>query len=357
MTGTPSIEFQGVTKRYGDDVVALDDLSLTIEDGEFFTLLGPSGSGKSTLLHLVGGFQRVTEGSIYIDGEDVTDRYPQSRPVSTVFQEYALFPHMTVEENVAYGLKVQGVDRDRRDDLITRYLELLEISELRDRNPSQLSGGQRQRVALTRSLVIEPSILLLDEPLGPLDENLRRAMQVELKTLQERLETTFVYVTHDQEEALTMSDRIGLLNEGELVEVGTPSEIYSSPRRRFTVSFIGSGNLFDGIARDVSNGYVSVKTNGGTTITGRTAANGIVDGTDIAICIRPHHIRTNDDNFDNSLTGTVVTSVYKGDEFEYILELPHGDELTVVSRAPIEAQEGETVRVGWSRDDCVVVMQ
>jgi putative spermidine/putrescine transport system ATP-binding protein len=243
-TATPAIRLTGLTKSFGS-VHAVDDLDLDIVEGEFFSMLGPSGSGKTTVLRLIAGFEQPTSGTIELRGQDVTDRAPFDRDVNTVFQDYALFPHMTVLENVAYGLRVRGVPRRRRRDLALAALDSVALAGFGDRKPSQLSGGQRQRVALARATVVEPKVLLLDEPLGALDLKLREQMQVELKELQRSLGITFIFVTHDQEEALTLSDRIAVFNAGKIEQLGTPAEIYESPASPFVASFVGTSNIFD----------------------------------------------------------------------------------------------------------------
>jgi putative spermidine/putrescine transport system ATP-binding protein len=243
-TATPAIRLTGLTKSFGA-LVAVDNLNLDIAEGEFFAMLGPSGSGKTTVLRLIAGFEQPTVGTIELRGQDVTSRAPFDRDVNTVFQDYALFPHMTVLENVAYGLRVRGVSRTRRTELAQAALESVALAGFGDRKPSQLSGGQRQRVALARATVVEPKVLLLDEPLGALDLKLREQMQVELKALQRSLGITFIFVTHDQEEALTLSDRIAVFNAGRIEQLGTPTEIYESPASPFVASFVGTSNIFD----------------------------------------------------------------------------------------------------------------
>ncbi|HEY5633713.1 MAG TPA: ABC transporter ATP-binding protein [Burkholderiaceae bacterium] len=245
MTSDAAVSLEGVAVHFGR-VVALDDVSLDIRQGEFFTMLGPSGSGKTTCLRLIGGFQFPTRGRVLIEGRDASRSPPYARDVNTVFQDYALFPHMSVRDNVAYGQMVRGVDRARRNARADELLDLVKLPGVGERKPSQLSGGQRQRVALARALINEPRVLLLDEPLGALDLKLREQMQLELKSLQRRLGITFVFVTHDQHEALSMSDRIGVFNDGRIEQVGSPSEIYEHPATRFVAEFVGAANLIDG---------------------------------------------------------------------------------------------------------------
>src|SRR6186713_3706248 len=239
---TSAIEFRGVSRAFGD-VRAVDDVSFSIEPGEFFAMLGPSGSGKTTCLRMVAGFDAPDRGQVLLDGQDVTHVPPYERNVNTVFQDYALFPHMTVLENVAYGPRMRGVAKDERLARAREMLELVQLGQQGERRPAQLSGGQRQRVALARALINHPKVLLLDEPLGALDLKLRQQMQVELKSIQQSVGITFIFVTHDQEEALTMSDRVAVFNEGQVEQVGTPSEVYEQPATPFVAGFVGTSNL------------------------------------------------------------------------------------------------------------------
>jgi putative spermidine/putrescine transport system ATP-binding protein len=241
----------------GGEVRAVDGVDLTIDAGEFFTLLGPSGSGKTTCLRMIGGFTLPTAGRILIGGEDVSQRPPYARPVNTVFQDYALFPHMSIRDNVAYSLMVRKVDRAERHRRADELLALVELAGVGDRRPAQLSGGQRQRVALARALINQPQVLLLDEPLGALDLKLREQMQTELKALQRRLGITFLFITHDQHEALSMSDRIGVFNRGRLEQVGTPHAVYNEPATRFVAQFVGAANVLDGEAARRLTGQAS----------------------------------------------------------------------------------------------------
>jgi spermidine/putrescine transport system ATP-binding protein len=257
-----AIELRQVVKRYGS-TTAIHGVTLDIRDNEFFTLLGPSGCGKTTLLRMIAGFEDVTEGEILLFGEEIASREPNQRPVNTVFQHYALFPHMSVIDNVAFGLKMKGVDLPTRRARAEKMLEMVHLSAFADRLPAQLSGGQQQRVALARALAPEPKVLLLDEPLSALDLKLRQAMRVELKQLQEETGITFVFVTHDQEEALTMSDRIAVMSEGRVQQVGPPREIYEAPVNRFVADFIGETNLLEVQVEAVEAGVARVVLPGG----------------------------------------------------------------------------------------------
>ena len=276
---TAAVELKGITKKFGD-VTAVDNVDLTIEDGEFFSLLGPSGCGKTTTLRMIAGLEFPTEGSLSIFGEEVGTLAPNKRSVNTVFQNYALFPHLTVLDNVGFGLKMQGVAKKETKERAMEMIELVQLAGLETRKPSQMSGGQQQRVALARALVNQPKVLLLDEPLGALDLKLRQEMQLELKKLQRDVGISFVFVTHDQEEALTMSDRIAVMHEGKLLQVASPEEIYESPANRFVADFIGRTNLLDGTTSDNETVVLS----NGTSI---RAQNTFPQGTKVSISIRP----------------------------------------------------------------------
>jgi spermidine/putrescine transport system ATP-binding protein len=255
--GPLAVRLVHVTKTY-DAVPALKDFSLDVADGEFITLLGPSGCGKTTTLRLIGGFERPDAGTVFLAGRDVTREPPYRRPVNTAFQQYALFPHLSVYKNISYGLRHAGVSHEETQQRVSKMMELMEIGDLRDRKPNQLSGGQQQRVALARALVMQPEVLLLDEPLGSLDYKLRKAMQLELKRVHREVGVTFIYVTHDQEEAITMSDRVVVMNKGNIEQIGAPEEIYDRPATPFVAGFVGDTNLVSGIARDSHPGRVTV---------------------------------------------------------------------------------------------------
>jgi putative spermidine/putrescine transport system ATP-binding protein len=317
------VRLRGVTKRFGE-VVAVDAVDLDIQQGEFFTLLGPSGSGKTTTLRMIAGFEKPDAGSIELGGRDVSRLPPFDRNVNTVFQDYALFPHMTVQENVEYGLRVKRVPRVERRRRAEDALRLVRLQGYGGRKPSQLSGGQRQRVALARAIVNEPQALLLDEPLGALDLKLRQDLQIELKRIQQDLGMTFIYVTHDQEEALAMSDRIAVFNQGRVEQVASPAEMYEQPATEFVAGFIGTSNV---IERD-----------------GRT------------FTVRPEKIRLLDESATEGEPGSVRTAIYLGPSTKYVVTLDRGGELTVVqqnlerSSRDVREMEGKRVRLAWSPD-------
>ena len=258
MNDSYAVELRNVVKRFGQ-VTAVDHVSLTIPHGEFFSLLGPSGCGKTTTLRMIGGFEIPNEGEVLIENEAQGYKPPFQRPVNTVFQSYALFPHMNIHQNVAFGLQMRKVSRDEIDNKVHDMLELVHLPGMSNRKPNQLSGGQQQRVALARALINQPKVLLLDEPLGALDLKLRKAMQLELKSIQERVGITFIYVTHDQEEALTMSDRIAVMHQGKVLQVGTPEEIYEHPQNRFVADFIGETNFMIGKVAKVAPNEVQIR--------------------------------------------------------------------------------------------------
>jgi putative spermidine/putrescine transport system ATP-binding protein len=332
----PAVRLSHVSRHFGE-VKAVDDVSLDILDGEFFTMLGPSGSGKTTCLRLIAGFDRPGSGNILLHGKDVSRLPPYERDVNTVFQDYALFPHMTVGENVAYGLMVKKVPKAEREKRTEEMLELVRLPGLSGRRPSQLSGGQRQRVALARALINHPRVLLLDEPLGALDLKLRQQMQIELKAIQQRVGITFIYVTHDQEEALTMSDRIAVFNHGKVEQVGSPAEIYEHPATQFVAGFVGVSNLVGGELAQ--------------TITGSPET----------FSIRPEKIRLAPAGSPipaemYAVDGRVRDVVYLGLYTRYLIELEGGDDLVVVEQnldttsMDALAVRGRSVRLLWQRD-------
>ncbi len=333
----PAILFQDVTRHF-KDVKAVDGVTLEIQDGEFFSMLGPSGSGKTTCLRMVAGFDHPTSGKIFLYGQDVSDLPPYERPVNTVFQDYALFPHMTIDENIAYGLMIRKVPKDERLRRVDEMLDLVRLPGFGHRKPAQLSGGQRQRVALARALVNRPKVLLLDEPLGALDLKLRQQMQVELKNLQKQVGITFVFVTHDQEEALTMSDRIAVFSEGKVEQVGTPAEVYEHPATPFVAGVVGTSNLVDGeMAKRIT-------------------------GSPSRFSIRPEKIHLMslpvDGRNDSMLTaeGKVRDVIYLGLYTRYLVELNGGGDLVVVEQnlettsMDVMKARGQEVRLLWNKE-------
>ncbi len=314
-----AISIRQAVKRYGP-VTALQDVSMDIADNEFFTLLGPSGCGKTTLLRMLAGFEDVTEGEILLFGERIASLPPEKRPVNTVFQQYALFPHLTVLENVAFGLKMKGMGMAERSARAAKMLELVHLAGFADRKPAQLSGGQQQRVALARALAPQPKVLLLDEPLSALDLKLRQAMRVELKALQEETGITFIFVTHDQEEALAMSDRIAVMSAGRVQQIGTPREIYEAPVNRFVADFIGETNLIEVEVDSVSDGRATVTLPGGHRVVCAAATN---SGGRHALSIRPERVALAVGAPD--LHATVERVIYLGTDLHLITRLDGGE--------------------------------
>ena len=332
----PAVRFDHVSRHFGD-VKAVDNANLEIGDGEFFSMLGPSGSGKTTCLRMIAGFDRPTNGNIYLYGQDVSDLPPYERNVNTVFQDYALFPHMTVEDNIAYGLMIKSVPKKERYTQVDEMLDLVRLPGFGHRKPSQLSGGQRQRVALARALINHPKVLLLDEPLGALDLKLRQQMQVELKSIQKRVGITFIFVTHDQEEALTMSDRIAVFNEGKIEQVGTPADVYERPASPFVAGFVGTSNLISG---DVAKR---------------------ITGSEQMFSVRPEKIhlgspngKVDKDMF--SIEGVIRDVVYLGLFTRYLVEIDGGGDLVVVEQnlkstsMDVLSAKGQRVCLSWQKD-------
>jgi putrescine transport system ATP-binding protein len=359
----PYLRIDRVTKKFGD-VYAVDDVSLEIFQGEFFSLLGSSGCGKSTLLRLLAGLEYPTAGRILIDGVDVTNVPPYSRPVNMMFQSYALFPHMSVEQNVEFGLKQDRLPRRERQERVAEMLDLLKITELRKRRPDQLSGGQRQRVALARSLAKHPKLLLLDEPLGALDKRLRENTQFELVNLQERLGITFVTVTHDQEEAMTMSTRIAVMDAGQIMQVDTPTAIYEFPSCRFVAEFIGSINLFEGKVVAIEGDQVLVETRIGRPMRMRRF-HPVVLGTPVIVAVRPEKMRlcthVREDGV-NQLQGVVEDIAYLGDVSIYRIRVGDGAlvEMTLTNVQPRTEQAltwEQEVAIEWSPTSGVVLTE
>jgi spermidine/putrescine transport system ATP-binding protein len=335
--GLPSVSIEDVYKDYGS-TRAVDGISLHVEQGEFLTLLGPSGCGKTTTLRMIGGFEYPTAGQISINGEVMGNRPPYRRPVNTVFQNYALFPHMTVGQNIGYGLEMAGVPKKERQRRVGEVLELVRLPHVENRKPSQLSGGQQQRVALARALVNRPKVLLLDEPLGALDLKLRKAMQLELKGLNREVGITFIYVTHDQDEALTMSDRIAVMNAGKILQLGEPREIYERPSSRFVADFIGETNMLRGTLDAVDGGMATIGIAGVGTIRAvmRDIAISETYGSEVDVSIRPeqlslHHPQDLDGHHstENRLEGVIVDVIYLGTHTQYVVRFADGQQAAV----------------------------
>jgi spermidine/putrescine transport system ATP-binding protein len=349
--GSGEVQLEGVTKKFGG-FKAVDDLDLTIADGEFFTMLGPSGCGKTTTLRMIAGFEQPTEGKVKIDGIDVAGEPPHKRPTNTVFQSYALFPHMTLEENVAFGLKRKKVGKDEIRRRVADELERVGLSKEAKRKPAQLSGGQQQRVALARALVNLPQVLLLDEPLGALDLKLRKALQVELKNIQRDVGITFVYVTHDQEEALTMSDRIAVMNEGRIEQCAGPEDVYERPETTFVAGFIGVSNLMPAVA----SGGSDVKLDDGPTVTSPDAAEFSAGERCFAV-VRPEKldVSTADSPPTDrpSIEGVVEASLYLGTSTQMAIRVANDVKITVLVPNASESERqhlpggGSRVHVSW----------
>jgi spermidine/putrescine transport system ATP-binding protein len=322
-----AVSLHGVTKKFGEDVTAVDNVDLEIRDGEFFSFLGPSGCGKTTTLRMIAGLEFPTDGSVRIFNEEMGLKPPNKRPVNTVFQSYALFPHMNVEDNIGFGLRMRKVDKADITRQVGEAIDLVRLEGMGKRKPSELSGGQQQRVALARALVNRPEVLLLDEPLGALDLKLRQTMQLELKDIQHEVGITFIYVTHDQEEALTMSDRIAVMNEGKLIQVASPEEIYDDPSNLFVASFVGEMSFLDGVIVEAG----SVRLNGGDVVMARTDSP---PGTDVTLTLRPEKVHLFADRSEvpvgrNAVDGTIARTIFQGDSMYYEVELADAGSLDV----------------------------
>jgi spermidine/putrescine transport system ATP-binding protein len=357
------VRLSDVVKKFGD-VYAVDHIDLEVEDGEFFSLLGPSGCGKTTTLRMIGGFEQPTSGRIELSGQDVTWLPPYRRNVNTVFQNYALFPHLTIYENVAFGLRRKGVRTSEIKSRVGEMLALVELQGFDRRKPTQISGGQAQRVALARALINRPGVLLLDEPLGALDLKLRKQMQVELKRIQQEVGITFIYVTHDQEEAMTMSDRIAVMNRGRYEQLGDPESLYERPKTRFVAGFLGVSNLLLGSVKGSDDGYATIALKDGTPIRAQAA---LVDGSEtVDVGIRPEKVRMHAEDAEppanhNRLAGVVRDASYLGVSTSYIVETVDGTQLTVYEQNAERATKaqlwapGERVQLTWSPDHTFVI--
>lgn len=351
------VKLINIEKKF-KDFVAAKDINLKVKSGEFLTLLGPSGCGKTTTLRMIAGFEQPTEGEVWIDGQKVNGVEPYKRDVNTVFQSYALFPHMNIFDNIAFGLKMKKIKKDEIKERVHSILKLVQLEQFVNRKPDQLSGGQRQRVAIARALVNNPKVLLLDEPLGALDLRLRKQMQVELKHLQKQLGITFIYVTHDQEEALTMSDRIIVMNEGLIEQIGSPTEIYERPKTRFIADFIGETNIFTGeyLRKDKNHVYINCE---GNEITAIGNGENIDTNGQVYIAVRPEKMDLTEQPKENmSLLDCIFKEkIYIGSVTKLVLELPSGQEVmvneTVENRQLVE--KGGKIQVCWQPEDSVLL--
>jgi spermidine/putrescine transport system ATP-binding protein len=342
-----AVSLHGVTKKFGEHITAVDNVDLEIRDGEFFSLLGPSGCGKTTTLRMIAGLDFPTDGSIRIFGEEMGLKAPNKRPVNTVFQSYALFPHMNVEDNVAFGLRMQNVAKGEISPKVNEAIDLVRLEGMGKRKPKQLSGGQQQRVALARALVNRPKVLLLDEPLGALDLKLRQAMQLELKDIQHEIGITFIYVTHDQEEALTMSDRIAVMDEGKLIQVGTSEEIYESPSNLFVASFVGEMSFLTGEIAEPG----AVRLSGGEVV--QAVTDSAAPGTRVTLTLRPERVQLYKNRAEcpvgrNAIDGSVARRIFQGETLFYEVEIGESGSVEV----HVENLPGMT---RWDVGDPVVV--
>ena len=350
------LSLQHIKKDFGEGEV-LSDISLDVHRGEFVTLLGASGCGKTTTLRIISGLETADEGRVLLDGRDMTDLPPEKRPVNTVFQSYALFPHMNVEKNVAYGLRLRGMDKRAIDKRVREMLELVQMSEHAGRMPSQLSGGQRQRIAIARALALEPELLLLDEPLGALDLQLRRQMQVELKRLQKQLGITFIYITHDQEEAVNMSDRIAVMRSGRFEQIGTPEEIYDAPMTRYVAQFIGRSTILTGTVTAVNGDTAVIEDENGSYPVDATRAR-LVPGEVCELCVRTERMRVSREPVPGfSLPCTVKEARYAGGSVLTYVTMAGGAEAVATGeeRMADAAQPGDTVYLCWNPAQAAVI--
>jgi spermidine/putrescine transport system ATP-binding protein len=362
MDDSPEVEVINVTKKFGEHA-AVDSVSLAVERGEFLTLLGPSGCGKTTLLRMIAGFEAPDTGRVMLARRDVTELPPYRRDVTTVFQQYALFPHMDVFGNVAFGLERRHLARDEIKRRVVAALDMVRLSGLEARRPAELSGGQQQRVALARALVLEPKVLLLDEPLAALDLKLRQQMQLELKALQRRLGISFIYVTHDQEEALTMSDRVVVMNAGRLEQTGTPEEIYERPLTEFVAGFIGVSNIIEGTLVTSGDSVTVVKLGGvDVEVQSANGADGAHSGRRIRFMVRPEKITLVADSKNGALRGRVESALYLGESTQLKIRLDGGQEITVVeqnrqSSSATSARDrvGQAVSIEWEPGSAVLL--
>ena len=351
------VEFERVQKSYDGEILVVKDLNLTLPKGEFLTMLGPSGSGKTTCLMMLAGFETATHGEIKLDGRPINNIPPHKRGIGMVFQNYALFPHMTVAENLSFPLEVRRIGKSDREAKVKRALDMVQMGEFGGRRPAQLSGGQQQRIALARALVFEPELVLMDEPLGALDKQLREHMQFEITRIAHDLGITTVYVTHDQTEALTMSDRVAVFNDGRIQQLAPPDELYESPQNSFVAQFIGENNTLDGVVQEIKGDHCTVKLEDGSIIDAKPV-NVTQPGEKTLVSIRPERVETNRERLSpdaHTLKAEVLEFIYMGDIFRTRLRVAGRDDFVVKTRnAPDQRRmtPGEQIEIGWLAEDC-----
>lgn len=351
------VEFERVQKSYDGETLVVKDLNLRLPKGEFLTMLGPSGSGKTTCLMMLAGFETATHGEIRLDGRPINNIPPHKRGIGMVFQNYALFPHMTVAENLSFPLEVRKLGKSEREAKVKRALEMVQMGAFGGRRPAQLSGGQQQRIALARALVFEADLVLMDEPLGALDKQLREHMQFEIKRIADNLGITVVYVTHDQTEALTMSDRVAVFNDGRIQQLAPPDKLYESPENSFVAQFIGENNTMEGVVTKISGDHCEVRLDDGEVI-GAKPVNVTREGERTRVSIRPERVEVNKNRLQDgvhTLKAEVLEFIYMGDIFRTRLKVAGNDEFIIKTRnAPdqVRLEPGSTIEIGWMPEDC-----
>ncbi|WP_136636250.1 ABC transporter ATP-binding protein [Pseudooceanicola onchidii] len=351
------VEFERVQKSYDGETLVVKDLNLSLPKGEFLTMLGPSGSGKTTCLMMLAGFETATHGEIKLDGRPINNIPPHKRGIGMVFQNYALFPHMTVAENLAFPLEVRRMGKSDREAKVKRALDMVQMGEFGGRRPAQLSGGQQQRIALARALVFEPELVLMDEPLGALDKQLREHMQFEITRIAHDLGITTVYVTHDQTEALTMSDRVAVFNDGRIQQLAPPDQLYESPQNSFVAQFIGENNTLDGVVQEIRGDHCTVKLEDGSIIDAKPV-NVSQPGEKTLVSIRPERVEMNRDRLNpdaHTLKAEVLEFIYMGDIFRTRLRVAGREDFVIKTRnAPDQRRlkPGEQIEIGWMPEDC-----
>ncbi|CUK12872.1 ABC transporter ATP-binding protein [Shimia thalassica] len=357
-TNDAFVEFARVQKSYDGETLVVKDLNLQMPKGEFLTMLGPSGSGKTTCLMMLAGFETATHGEIRLDGREINNIPPHKRGIGMVFQNYALFPHMTIAENLSFPLEVRKMGKSEREEKIKRALDMVEMGAFGGRRPAQLSGGQQQRVALARALVFEPELVLMDEPLGALDKQLREKMQFEITHLAHELGITTVYVTHDQTEALTMSDRVAVFDDGRIQQLDPPDTLYEEPKNSFVAQFIGENNTLEGVVKEINNGLALVQLDGGELIDCKPVHDSVVPGARTRVSIRPERVEYNKERLQegaHTLKAEVLEFIYMGDIFRTRLRVAGNDEFVIKTRnAPdqVRLKPGQQIEIGWLSEDC-----